>query len=174
MRILLLLIGVILSASFTRYLPESSQTRQLPAKSFCEIMEKPSAHLDIPMTFRADAQLAYGGILLSSDRCKLPAVALHFMKDFEKNSNPDALASFEQFETRQRERAAQKNDEKTKLDRLSIEVEGRLEKNPDYHLEFDPGPATLKAWDYHEEYAFVVTRVISVGRSTRLLNPYPK
>jgi hypothetical protein len=130
-------------------------------------MKKPSEYLDTPMRFRADAQLADGGVLLTSDRCKFPVVSLHFMKDFEKNTSSKVMASFERLERKQREWAEQNNAEKAELDHVKIEVEGSLEKNPDYRMVRDRGPATLKAWDYHQEYAFVVTRIISIGRSAR-------
>jgi hypothetical protein len=118
---------------------------------------------DKSITLAATAQIFPGGILLKSDACQSD-VSVHFKDGYERESNANALASLQRFQRRAYESQFPGADMKARDATIQVVFEGMLTKNPNYHLEFDRGAATLAAWDYHQEYAFVVARVISVEK----------
>ena len=131
-------------------------------KSFCEVMKNPQAFRDKPITLEATAHLIPGGMLLKSDGCESD-ISVHYQKGFERQSNAEALELLKRFERQVHE--AQSSSTELKVNEVvNLVFEGSLAKNPDYHLEFDRGAQTLAAWDYHQEYAFVVSRVVSVQK----------
>jgi hypothetical protein len=129
-------------------------------KSFCEVMKNPTALRDKPITLAANAYVFPAGILLQSDQCNAD-VSVHFEKNFERQSNAKALAQLKRVERQLRVSIQQCRAESQAV---VVVFEGRLTKNPDYYLKFDRGAQTLAAWNYHQEYAFVVKRIFSLRR----------
>jgi hypothetical protein len=126
-------------------------------------MKVPKLVQDKSIRLAATAQVFPGGILLKSDACK-PDVSVHFQDGYERESDAKALASLQRFQRRAYESQFPGADMKAGDAIIQVVFEGMLTKNPDYHLEFARGAATLAAWDYHQEYAFVVARVISIEK----------
>ncbi|HSS21562.1 MAG TPA: hypothetical protein VLL54_15925 [Pyrinomonadaceae bacterium] len=128
-------------------------------------MKEPKQFQEKPITLEATAHILYGGVLLKSEECNAPEVTVHYAKDFEKRSNAGALESLQHFERAAHKANLRGADLKAERTIATVVLEGRLEKNPFYHVQMDRGAATLAAWDYQNEYAFVVTRVVSVKPS---------
>jgi hypothetical protein len=132
-------------------------------ENFCEMMASPERFEEKKIRLRATAHVLYGGILLESEKCDKAEATLHYMHGYEERSNPQALRTLKVLESKARRAALQGTDRKAGQSRIELILEGRLDKNPYYHLEIDRGSQTLMAWDYHYPYAFVVTRIIEAG-----------
>jgi hypothetical protein len=139
-------------------------TNPQAAQNFCDVMKDPELFQDKPITLAAPAYVLYGGTLLKSNECNAPDITVHYMQDYERQSNAEALESLQRLE--RRVHAAHLRDAGMKAEQaiVSVVLEGSLTRNPYYHMKFDRGAATLAAWDYQYEYAFVVTRVVSLKK----------
>lgn len=132
------------------------------AQDFCEAIAAPEQFQGKAITLRASAHVLYGGILLESDQCHKQELTLHFMRGYEKQSSAAGLENLNRLQAKVRSASQRGAGLKAGQAKASVVFEGRLEKNPYYHLQIDRGAATLAAWDYHYQYAFVLTRIISV------------
>lgn len=134
------------------------------AKNFCDILKDPKLFQDRPITLEATAHVLYGGTLLKSDECNAADVSVHYLQDYERQSNAAALELLQRL--RRQVNEAHENGAGIRAEQtiVSVVLEGRLKRNPNYHMKFDRGAATLAGWDYQHEYAFVVTRVVAVKR----------
>jgi hypothetical protein len=132
------------------------------AQDFCEVMAAPKQFQGKAITLQASAHVLYGGILLESDQCQKQELTLHFMHGYEKQSSAFGLETLRRMQTKVRSAAQRRAGLKAEQAKASVVFEGRLEKNPYYHLQIDRGAATLAAWDYDYQYAFVLTRIISL------------
>jgi hypothetical protein len=142
-----------------------AQTDRMPApeaQDFCEVTTAPEQFQGQAITLEASAHVLYGGTLLESDRCKTQEVTLHFMHGYGKQSNVAGLETLNRLRAKVRNATLRGAGMKAERARASVVFEGRLEKNPYYHLQMARGDATLAAWDYNYQYAFVLTRIISV------------
>ena len=164
MHLMALILGLCLSCVFMEAGPSPYVTNSRAVNSFCEVMRDPTLFKDKPVTLQATADILYGGILLNSDECKVPDVSVHYLKDFEKGSNAEALELLQRFERAAREAHLRGADVKAERTMARVVVEGTLGTNPFYHVNMARGAATLAAWDSNEEYSFVVTRIVSVQR----------
>jgi hypothetical protein len=164
MNVMAIIFGLCLSSGSTPDIRRSYAVDPQHVKSFCQVMAEPKLSQDKPMTLEAVAHVLYGGILLESDECKVPQVTVHFMEGYDKRSDAKALEALERFKRKARDTHLRGDDVKAERTIASVVLEGKLEKNPYYHAEIPRGDATLAAWDYNEEYAFVVTRVVSLRR----------
>lgn len=139
-----------------------AMTNEQEVKSFCEVMKDPKPFLSKPITVAATANVLYGGTLLTSDQCQAPDISVHYMKDYERESNADALQHLQRYQRQVREAHVLGAGNSEEMVYVGVVFEGRLEKNNLYHVEMAKGDKTVAAWDYQYEYAFVVTRVVSL------------
>jgi hypothetical protein len=159
-----LILGLCFFCVFAEAAPPQYVTNSQDVQSICGVMKDPKLFQDKPITLQATAHILYGGSLLKSDECKVPDVTVHYEQDFEKRSNTEALELLQRIERAARENYLRGTNLKAERTMVSVVLEGRLEKNPFYHMQIDRGAATVAAWDYHYEYAFVVARVVSLRR----------
>lgn len=82
---------------------------------------------------------------------------------YADRSDPDALKQISRYEKDAHD--AQFCGNFGYVTSADVLLEGRFEKNPRYHVEFDRGDETLAAWEYAYRYAFVVTRIVSFGHT---------
>lgn len=139
-------------------------TNPQAAKNVCDVMKDPKLFQDKPITLEATAYVLYGGILLNSDECNAADVTVHYMQDYERASNAEALKTLQRLERQVHEAHLRDADGKAEQAIVSVVLEGKLTRNPNYHVKIARGAATLVAWDYEYEYAFVVTRVVAVKK----------
>jgi hypothetical protein len=109
----------------------------------------------------ADALVLDIGILLNSVECKSSDVSVHFMRGYEKSSDAEAIKILSEIKRQVRQDALARQGSSVAKKLVSLTVEGKLERNPNYHLEFARGDQTLMAWDYNYQFALVVSRVVS-------------
>jgi hypothetical protein len=162
MNLMAVIFGLFLSCGPAQDAPRPDAINPRGAEGFCEVMAKPKLFLDKPITLRAVALVLYGGVLLKSDECKAPEVTLHYRYGYEKGSDARALEALERFKHKARDAHMRGDGVKAEQTVVGVVLEGRLDKNPYYRLKIPRGDKTLAAWDYHYEYAFVVTRVVSL------------
>jgi hypothetical protein len=146
----------------THVFAQTDATPPPKAQDFCKVMAAPEQFQGRAVTLRASAYVLYGGTLLESDQCQKQELTLHFMHGYEKQSSAAGLETLNRLQTKVRKAAQRGAGLKAVMAKASIIFEGRLEHNPYYHVHIDRGAATLAAWDYHYQYAFVLTRIISV------------
>ena len=139
----------------------TSATTPKSVEDFCDVMAAPKQFQRKTITLQASAHVLYGGILLKSSRCKAQDVTMHFMYEYEKKSDAAALEVINRLQTKVWDATLRGEDRKARQALLNVVLEGRLDKNPYYHLKIARGDRTLAAWDYNYQYAFVVTRIVS-------------
>ena len=140
----------------------AQEKRETDVKDFCAVAAKPADFLGQKFTLRGVATVFAGGTLLSSDKCELPDISLHYFYEYEKNSNAEALKLFKQFEKDAYDAQFRNDaDYRTVADVL---LEGKFEKNSFYKFMDARGDKTVAAWDYNYQYAFTVTRIVSVKK----------
>jgi hypothetical protein len=164
MEMLAIILGLCLSGGPSQDGPRPDATGPRGVENFCGVMKDPKLFLDKPVTLEATAQILYGGELLNSDECRAPDVSVHYMRGYEKGSNAEAFELLRRFRREVHAAHLRGADIKAEQIKVSVVLEGRLGKNPHYLKKWDRGPATVAAWDYNDEYAFVVTRVVSLRR----------
>jgi hypothetical protein len=131
---------------------------------FCAVMAQPEKLQGRVFKLQASARVFDGGILLESSRCEVQPVTTHYMEGYEKKSNALALEAIWRQERTEHEEARRGAGTKAERVVFSVVFEGKLEKNPYYHLQIDRGDQTLAAWDYAYPFAFVVSKIISARR----------
>jgi hypothetical protein len=163
MNLLPLIIALCLFGNSTQRVPQAGAMNPAEVKNFCEVMATPKRLRGKVITLRASARVLDAGILLRPGQCKVPDVTVHYMAGYEEKSNAQALRLIEQLRGKAREVYLRDGNLKAARTTVDVVFEGRLEKNPYYHVKIARGAATLAAWDYSYEYAFTVTRIISVS-----------
>jgi hypothetical protein len=162
MKLRAIIFGLCLFGSATHGGAQTVKTSPPEAQDFCAVMAAPEQFQEKAITLQASAHVLYGGILLESDRCQTQQATLHYMHGYEKQSNAAGLETLKRLRTKVHNAALRGAGLKAERAIATVVFEGRLEKNPYYRLQIARGDATLAAWDYHYQYAFVLTRIISV------------
>jgi hypothetical protein len=162
MNVLTIILGLSLACAPAQVGSKLDMTGPQALKNFCEVMKNPKIFQDKPITLEAKANVLYGGILLKSDECNAPDVTVHYLQDYERQSNAEALALLQRLE--RQVHGAHESGAGIRAEQVivSVVLEGRFTRNPNYHMKSDRGSATLAAWDFQYEYAFVVTRVVCI------------
>ena len=165
MSVMAIIYGLCLFCGSTQEVPRLDLPNPQDVKRFCQIMAEPKLFLKKPITLRTVAHVLYGGNLLVSDQCKAPAVSMHWKIDYKVKSDPQALEALRRLEHEAWDAYVRGDFDRARQFKVSVVLEGKLEKNPYYHWRDARGNATIAAADYNEEYAFEVTRVVSLRSS---------